>query len=183
MKQPAPKPRILVDSREQLPWRFSPAVDVELGVSLPTSDYSLAGATETTAIERKSIPDLVMSCASKERERFWECMRRLSEYKHKALIVEGSMSDILAGAYRSQASPQSVIATTLAMQIDLGVGVVWAGDRTEAAKCCEWMLVRVWKRMQRESKEADKGLSRDADLVAKEKYRAELQVKKWAMEK
>lgn len=142
------KPLILVDSREQKPWTFSPAVRVELGVSLPTSDYSLAGGTELVAVERKSIPDLVMSCASKERERFWECMRRLSEYRHKALIVEGAMSDILAGAYRSQASPQSVIATTLAMQIDLGVGVVWAGDRTEAAKCCEWMLVRVWKRLQ-----------------------------------
>jgi ERCC4-type nuclease len=141
------RPRVLVDSREQRPWVFSPAVDVEFGVSLPTSDYSLAGATDICAIERKSIADLVMSCASKERERFWECMKRLALYKHKALIVEGAMSDILAGAYRSQASPQSVIATTLAMQIDLGVGVVWAGDRTEAAKCCEWMLVRVHKRM------------------------------------
>lgn len=144
---PAPLPHVLVDSREQLPWQFSPAVKVELGVSLPTSDYSLAGATDICAIERKSLADLVMSCASKERERFWECMRRLGQYPHKALIVEATMADVLNMTYRSQANPKSVIATCLAMQIDFGVGVIWAGNRVEAAKCCEWMLTRVHKRV------------------------------------
>lgn len=161
-RKPTELPRVLIDSREQRPWSFSAAVTVETGVNLPTSDYSLAGATELVAIERKSIADLVMSCASKERERFWSCMQRLSLYTHKALIVEGSMADVLAGAYRSMASPQSVIATTLAMQIDLGVGVVWAGDRTEAAKCCEWMLVRVWKRLQANEAELRKAAEREA---------------------
>lgn len=156
MKISAPLPRILVDSREQLPWRFSNAVTVELGVTLPTSDYSLAGATDICAIERKSIADLVMSCCSKERERFWECMRRLGEYRHKALIVEGSVDDVLSGAYRSMANPTSVIATTLAMQIDFGVGVIWAGDRKHAAYCCEWMLTRVHRRLLMEAANADK---------------------------
>lgn len=147
-----PKPRCLIDTREQTPWVFSDAVTTER-VTLPTSDYSLAGATDICAIERKSIPDLVMSCASKERERFWECMRRLGEYKHKALIVEGSVADIQAGAYRSMASPASVIATTLAMQIDFGVGVIWAGDRKHAAWSCEWMLTRLHKRLLAAAKE------------------------------
>lgn len=152
-KPPPLLPLLLVDDREKTPWRFSDRVRTER-VHLPTSDYSLAGATDICAIERKSIPDLVMSCASKERERFWECMRRLSAYPHKALIVEGSMNDVLAGAYRSQASPQSVIATCLAMQIDFGIGVIWAGDRTEAAKCCEWMLCRVHRRITEAAKAA-----------------------------
>lgn len=148
MKVERDRPRILVDSREGLPWTFSPAVDVEMNVTLPTSDYSLAGATDICAIERKSIPDLVMSCASKERERFWECMRRLSQYQYKALIVEGSADEIWAGAYRSMAQPKSVMATTLAMQIDFGIGVVWAGTRTQAAWSCEWMLTRLHKRLK-----------------------------------
>jgi len=156
MRAPAERPCILVDSREQLPWKFSPAVLVELGVSLPTSDYSLKGATDIAAIERKSIPDLVMSCASKERDRFWECMRRLSQYQYKALIVEGSADDIWAGAYRSMAQPKSVMATTLAMQIDFGIGVVWAGTRTQAAWSCEWMLTRLHRRLQAKAKEAGK---------------------------
>jgi ERCC4-type nuclease len=176
VKAPAPKPRVLIDSREQRPWSFSSAVEVELNVSLPTSDYSLAGATDICAIERKSVADLVMSCASKERLRFWDCMKRLSLYRHKALIVEGSMADILAGAYRSMATPQSVIATTLAMQIDLGVGVVWAGDRVEAAKCCEWMLVRIWKRQRVEAAEA-------ARIKALEDGRVEKVKARWASER
>lgn len=148
MKTHVELPCICVDSREQLPWSFSPAVRVELGVTLPTSDYSLQGATALIAIERKSIPDLVQSCASKERERFWECMRRLGEYEHKALIVEGSADDVWSGAYRSMATPKSVMATTLAMQIDFGIGVIWAGSRTQAAWSCEWMLTRLHKRLQ-----------------------------------
>lgn len=146
-KVPVELPLILEDTREQTPWSFSDAVRVER-VTLPTSDYSLAGATDICAIERKSIPDLVQSCCSKERERFWECMRRLGQLEHKALIVEGSVDDILGGAYRSQANPKSVIATTLAMQIDFGIGVIWAGDRRHAAWSCEWMLTRLFKRLK-----------------------------------
>lgn len=147
--EPAERPLILVDSREQIPWCFSDSVDTEK-VTLPTSDYSLAGATELVAIERKSVADLVQSCASKERERFWECMRRLKEYPYKCLIVEGAADHVWCGTYRSHATPRSVMATTLAMHVDFGIGVIWAGDRQQAAWSCEWFLTRIWKRLRLE---------------------------------
>lgn len=144
------RPLILIDTRENLPWCFSSNVDTQRA-TLPTSDYSLAGATELIAIERKSLSDLVMSCASKERERFWECMRRLRDYPHKCLIVEASADDVWAGAYRSEATPKSVMATTLAMHVDFGIGVIWAGDRQQAAWSAEWFLTRLWKRLRLEA--------------------------------
>jgi ERCC4-type nuclease len=156
-RAPKPEPErpcILVDSREQTPFCFSSNVDTQRA-TLPTSDYSLAGATELIALERKSLSDLVMSCASKERERYMDCMRRLgADYQHKAVIVEGCANDIWNGIYRSQASPKSVIATTLAIHIDYGVPVIWAGDRQQAAWTCEWMLTRLWKwlRLQEQRK-------------------------------
>lgn len=155
-RAPKPEPErpcICVDSREQQPWSFSSEVDVERGVTLPTSDYSLRNYTHLVAIERKSISDLVGSCASKERERFWECMRRLKEYEHKALIVEGSADMIWCGSYRSNATPKSVMATTLAMHVDFGIAVIWAGDRQQAAWTCEWMLTRIWKRERAKMKD------------------------------
>lgn len=155
-KPPPDKPLILIDTREQTPWCFSDSVDTQRA-TLPTSDYSLAGATELIAIERKSLADLVMSCASKERERYMDCMRRLgADYEHKAVIVEASAEDVWAGAYRSQASPRSIMATTLAIQIDYHVPVLWAGDRQQAAWSCEWMLTRLWKwiRHQQQKRES-----------------------------
>jgi ERCC4-type nuclease len=139
---------VLIDTREKRPWSFSTAVDVETGVTLPTSDYSLAGATDLVALERKSLADLVMSSCSKERERFWDCMRRLSKYKYKALIVEAHAGSVWKRDYRSQATPQSVMATTLALQCDLGIGVIWAGDAGKAAWSAEWMLARIHKRLR-----------------------------------
>jgi ERCC4-type nuclease len=154
-RQPKPQPErpcIILDTREQAPWCFSSAVDIERA-GLPTADYSLRGHTDIVAIERKSVSDLVQSCASKERERFWECMRRLGQYQHKCLIVEGSADHIWSGAYRSMATPKSVMATTLAMHVDFGIGVIWAGDVQQAAWSCEWFLTRIWKREQMKKKE------------------------------
>jgi ERCC4-type nuclease len=151
-KTPPERPCIILDTREQRPWIFSDAVTVER-VGLHTADYSLRGHTSIVAIERKSVADLVQSCASKERERFWECMRRLSQYQHKALIVEGHADEIWCGAYRSQATPKSVMATTLAMHVDFGIAVIWAGDIHQAAWSCEWFLTRIWKREQAKMKE------------------------------
>jgi ERCC4-type nuclease len=154
--KPLPElPCILKDTREQTPWCFSPAVTWER-TSLPTADYSLKGYTDIVCIERKSIADLVMSCASKERERFWESCRRMKEYERRVLIVEGSADDIWAGAYRSQATPRSIMATTLAMHVDFGVAVIWAGDVQQAAWTCEWFLTRLWKLKKREEELAKK---------------------------
>ena len=64
--------RVIVDSREQAPFPFRgpryEGVTVEMG-ALSVGDYSLAGLADRVAVERKSLPDLVM-CLGRERERF-----------------------------------------------------------------------------------------------------------------
>jgi ERCC4-type nuclease len=146
------RPRVIVDTREQTPWRFSSNVDVEVA-SLPTGDYSLAGATDRVAIERKSLPDLV-ACCGPERERFLDCCRRLRDYDLRAVVVEAALDDVLAHVYRSRMAPQSVVGTTIALLVDYSVPTIWAGDAKNAANLVERMLTRVWrKRMEGESNE------------------------------
>jgi len=140
----APRPVILVDTREQTALQFSPDVDVQIA-TLPAGDYSVTGCTDRVAIERKSLPDLV-ACVGPERERFLDCCRRLRDYELRAVVVEASLEDVLAHAYRSETRPQSVIGTTLAIHVDYGVPVLWAGDADTAANIVERMLVRVWRR-------------------------------------
>jgi len=140
-------PCILVDTREQTPLRFSAAVSTQRA-TLPTGDYSLVGHTDSVAIERKSLPDLVQ-CVSRERERFLECCERLRGYQLRALVVEASFDDVLAHAYRSQTLPQSVIGTTIALHVDFALPTIWAGNAENAARIVEKMLTRVWQKGQK----------------------------------
>jgi DNA excision repair protein ERCC-4 len=136
-----PKPRVLIDQREQAPLRFSDAVETER-VLLETGDYSLQGYTAEVAIERKSKADLV-ACVGPERERFMEQMQRLAGYQVRALVVEASWEELAAGAYRSNMNPRSVTGTLLALVVDRGIPVLLVGSAREAAEAVERMLVRV----------------------------------------
>lgn len=136
-----PKPRILIDQREQTPLRFSDAVETEL-VLLPTGDYSLAGFTDCIAIERKSLGDFV-ACCTHERERFEEQIERLAKYQHPALVIETDWTTLACGAYRSRAHPRSVTGTLLAMAHDHRLPVFLAGDASGAAEVVERLLLRV----------------------------------------
>lgn len=141
MSPRAARPVLLVDTREQRPLRFSDLVQVER-TTLPTGDYSAVGITHRVAIERKSLPDLV-ACCGPERERFLDCCRRLRDYQLGAIVVESSVSDVLAHAYRSRMNPQSIIGTTIAILADYGVPTIWAGDERAAASIVERLLVRM----------------------------------------
>ena len=140
------RPAILVDTREQAPLRFSRAVDVE-AVTLPVGDYSLRGATELVAIERKRLGELAVCCGH-DRPRFIEQIERMQSYPVRALVVEGDMDAVLAGAYRSSINPLSVLGTLIKVATDYGVPVWLAGDARNAALLVERMLLRVAKQQK-----------------------------------
>ena len=146
------KPVILIDSREQLPFRFSDNVETQV-VTLSSGDYSVIGCTDTAAIERKSLADFVASITF-ERERFWECCDRLSRLDFACIVVECALHDVLAERYRSRTRPQSVVGSALAIHVDFGVPVIWAGDRATAANVTERLLTRVWRKRIAEAETA-----------------------------
>lgn len=138
------RPVVIIDTREQLPLVFSPAVDVERA-GLCTGDYSIAGFTDVVRVERKSLSDLV-ACVGRDRERFEAELVRLDAFPVRALVIEATPLDVEAKLYRSLVRPQSVLGSVVAWQLDHSLPVLWSGNAQLAAWMVERLLLRVWRR-------------------------------------
>lgn len=118
----------IYDSREKIFTNLSP-LKMEPG-TLATGDFSVKGLEHLIAIERKSLPDLVM-CVGRERERFEKEIQRLLAYQVRAIVVEASWDEIEMKTYRGEVHPNAVIGSCLAW-ITRGVNIVMAGDAKRA---------------------------------------------------
>jgi DNA excision repair protein ERCC-4 len=128
---------LVVDSREQCPYRFKhPTVPG----SLPTGDYSILGFEDKVAIERKSVEDLVGCLKGQNRERFERELQRSRALDYFALVLEGSLSDLAAGQYRSEMTPASVVQSVLALAVRHRVPVWFAESRQMGQRITESLL-------------------------------------------
>ena len=125
--------RIVVDSREQCPFRFEGyPVEVETG-ALASADYSLHGFTDRIGIERKSLPDLV-ACLGVERERFARELARLRGYDCAAVVVEATADDLRAGHYRARLNPDAAWQSVLAFTQRYRIPFIFCDDRSDAER-------------------------------------------------
>lgn len=135
----------IVDSREQLPLELS--LKTQRG-TLQTGDYSVLGLQHLIAVERKSLPDLVM-CVGVERERFEKNIQRLLAYPTRALVVEASWSAIELGQYRSQVTPNAIIGSLMSW-VAMGVPVLFCPTRENAATMVSKLLYVAARKRYRE---------------------------------
>lgn len=131
---------IVVDTREQLPYDFPGATRG----TLRTGDYSIRGYEDRVAVERKSFDDLI-GCVGRGRKRFREQIRRLGELDHGAIVIEASMSRILAGHDLSKINPAAVVNTLISWSIRFGVQVWCVEDRTQA-RATTYRILEHWLR-------------------------------------
>jgi DNA excision repair protein ERCC-4 len=132
-------PVILIDSREQQPLRFERLASKV--ATLQSGDYSILGAQELFAVERKAIPDLVACCVGENRERLSRELHRLRGYRFKRLIIIGTEAQILAGQYRSNVKPQAVIGNLAAFEVRYDIPVVYCATPEIAARQVErWIF-------------------------------------------
>jgi len=109
------KPVILIDSREQVPLKFS---RLESRVeTLATADYSVVGLSELFAVERKTVADFVSCCVGENRERFERELHRLRGYRFKRLLIVGSELEIQQARYQSRITPKAVFGTLSAFEV------------------------------------------------------------------
>ena len=103
---------ILIDSREQRPWSFlgltSDAKDGNRPVLVHTrqeylgdyqGDYQIEGLEDEFSIERKSVADFqstLLGFSDGHRDRFEKELDQLRKKEYAAVIIEGSMFDVLA---------------------------------------------------------------------------------------
>ena len=124
---------IVVDTREQEPLSFDPAIASVERRALPAGDYSLVGLEERVAVERKSLDDLV-STVIRGRRRFARELERLQTYDAACVVVEANLADVFAGRYRGGASPASVFGAVISIIVDAGVPVFFCSDRQLACR-------------------------------------------------
>ncbi|MFB6089343.1 MAG: ERCC4 domain-containing protein [Candidatus Aenigmatarchaeota archaeon] len=131
---------VIVDSREQKPWKFSNSKTK----GLTTGDYSIEGCEDKIAVERKSVSDAISSVTS-NRKRFEKEWVRAKSLDYFAVVIEGSFRDIYRavgvqnkinekkGKSRRKLSAESVIATYIKWQVKYPwVHVFFTGGRSEA---------------------------------------------------
>lgn len=137
---------VVIDTREQQPYAFDPALVTTVRRALPAGDYSLEGYEASVAAERKSLGDYVASVIG-ARERFGRELRALAEYDLGCVVVEGTLDDIVARRYRSGAHPSAVLGATLSIIVDHGVPVFFCGDRQLACRFVEGLLCRYHRKV------------------------------------
>ena len=130
MKTQTPQPIVIVDSREQTPLPFAHFPTER--ATLATGDYSVKGFEREFCVERKTVEDLVQSLTH-ERDRFSRELQRMRAFDFRRLLIVGTLSDIEAHRYRSQANPKSVIASVTAFEIRYQLPVCYCPTPEAAA--------------------------------------------------
>jgi len=137
--------RVIIDTREQLPYAFSDRV-VAVRSPLAAGDYSVEGAEHLLAVERKSLDDFVSSVI-RDRPRFRREIERLQGYAFACVVVEASLADAFAHCYHSGAHPNAVVGAAISIIVDYGVPVFFCSDRQACCRFTEGFLLRAYRKV------------------------------------
>ena len=130
--------KIIIDSREQLPYKFeSPS---EVG-TIPIGDYSICGLENHIAIERKELNDLI-GCLTTSRDRFERALHKAQALDYFAMIIEASLSDLANGHYRSQMGPKSAVQSLLAFSVRYRMPIFFCENRKYGTRITESLLCK-----------------------------------------
>jgi ERCC4-type nuclease len=138
------KPIITVDTRETGTdnWadRFTCPVQYQ---KLDTGDYSILGCEHFVGVERKSLDDFAQ-CLSYARDRFERQLRRGRTFDGFWVIVEGKLSDLLQGKYRSNVEPGKAFDSVAGLTARHGIPILFAETAEIGARLCESLFLKWW---------------------------------------
>lgn len=125
--------QIIVDSREKAPYTFESERYNDMYIvsgKLDVGDYSVKGAENLVACERKSISDLIQSI-SRERDRFERELQRSLSLESFCVVVEGTWAQIASGQYRHKMLPSLASQTLLSFTAKYRCNFLFAGSRMQ----------------------------------------------------
>jgi len=141
-----PKPTVIVDTREQNPFLFDQFGNWIGGTTrqaLSPGDYSIVGMEKILRLERKSLPDLVLTL-TKNRQRFFASCEALALFPHRAILVEASYEEIKTD-YRefgipSVAHPNAVCGSLDAIEAKFSIPVIYTSTDRDLSeeKAASW---------------------------------------------
>lgn len=135
---------LVVDTREQTPWRFANSIQR----ALPAGDYTIAYKVDgrlivfdkIIAVERKSTVAELYSATGSERERFEAELEKLRHLLYSAVICEFSFTDIEKENPGGKVTPRAVYGSIMSWWIKYKVPFLFAGSRSLARECCYKMF-------------------------------------------
>lgn len=140
--------RIVVDTREQVPWTFEGLGVETVREKLDEGDYSVEGFTSQVVIERKSLGDWVGTVMT-DRPRFYRELDRMRGYAVRAVVIEANVRDIMARRYQSDAHPNSILGFIGEVSVSQAVPVYLGGTRAEAQILAAALLGQAAKRLRK----------------------------------
>jgi ERCC4-type nuclease len=101
---------------------YGPVLCQWLTPQLFLGDYTLLGMEKEIAVERKTISDLVSSIIARRGDFISKC-ERLSSFKKKCFVIEGTLGLLKTPYQESGAHPNAVLGSIIAAQERWGIPV------------------------------------------------------------
>lgn len=141
-----PKPVIIVDTREQVPYEFAGFQNWIGGISrrkLDFGDYSVVGMERLIRLERKSLSDLITTLMQ-NRSRFFKECAGLARFRHAAILVEATYEDVKSyygASLCTSAHPNGVSGSLDALEARYGIPVIYTSQHRPLAeeKAASWL--------------------------------------------
>ena len=126
--------KIVVDSREQKPLWTGDKIERR---KLEVGDYSIRGAEDKIAIERKSLGDLFGTLGANQR-RFKSELDKAINYDYFAIVIDGSYSSCVnkdfRGSHFSRMRGYVITSILFTMHLKYGINIFFANSRDESRK-------------------------------------------------
>lgn len=145
--------KIYIDTREQKPLDFKAGGSISEVVvaGLPFGDYIASyesGENMPIAFERKSVAD-AFGTFSAGMERFKREVERAHEAKFKLIIaIEGTLSEVLAGAPHSSIKGEQIVKTLNTLWVKYDVPHIYCPNRSEMKR----IMIELWSAVGRNFK-------------------------------
>ena len=128
-----PKPVVVIDTREQVPFEFTGLNNWVGGTTrrkLDVGDYSVVGMERLLRLERKSLTDLITTLMQWRKRFFKEC-EALAQFRHSALLVEATYEEVKSfygSELCTEAHPNAVSGSLDAVEARFGIPVIYTSQ-------------------------------------------------------
>lgn len=149
-----PKFDIIVDTREQQPWKFG--FHATSRRKLDTGDYAIDGMEDILCIERKqSVSEIANNITEK---RFPAFLERMAAFPHKFILCEFTLEDVynfprgsdiperLWGKLR--VSNNYILKCLIQMSMNHDIHILYCGDSNGAEKMAVQIMGRIYKKYE-----------------------------------
>jgi len=167
-KKPENNFTIVIDSRENHPYKYSQSVVK----ALKSGDYSILGLEDRIAIERKTKEDAFSSLGA-GRARFEKEMERLSGYDYGAIVIESNLDDFLNPPAFTQMNPKAAINSLISWSVKYKVFIFFASDRRHAEALTYRILEKYFKHRSGMTAKQIEDAKKDGYLPRKKEERHE----------